>query len=230
MRLIDDSVLNRFRGAGLCEWCGRPVSWRDPHHIHSGAAGRVDIPGNIAALCVPFAGGDNCHRQFHDGHILRADLLAVTAAREGCTQADIEHDVYLIRRMPKETPLADVFRQLRSVRVRWTPRPHGLARRKPLRSRMSDKVFHSVSPCRRCLKSTVQYLDTKLKRRICQECAGDPNVSKEDDEIARLRAVLDDIASDAAAFAGRSIHEWTGAAVRKAFGEIRDRARKGLDP
>jgi hypothetical protein len=124
MRLVNESVLDLFRGPGRCEWCQRRVLRREAHHVFGKGAGRVDIPGNAAGLCAAFSGGLHCHHEFHAGHITRGDLLAVTAAREGCTQADIEHDVFLVRRLPQGTPLAEVYRRLRSVRPKaFTPPP-----------------------------------------------------------------------------------------------------------
>jgi hypothetical protein len=101
MKLVDEAALDRFRGPGLCDWCRKPVRSRDAHHVMTKGAGRVDHPWNTAALCTTFSGGDNCHATFHDGNILRADLMAVVAKREGVLQDDIEGLVYLIRRLPK---------------------------------------------------------------------------------------------------------------------------------
>lgn len=102
MRIIDESVLDRFRGPGRCDWCGKTVRSRDAAHIFSRGAGQVDHPWNITSLCTVFSGGDNCHAMSHAGHEpTRHDLMACVAAREGILQAHIEAFVWLVRSLPK---------------------------------------------------------------------------------------------------------------------------------
>lgn len=102
MRVKDENLLALFRGAGPCGWCNRWCRERHPHHLFGrgmGGAWRLDIRVNLIALGGPF--DCNCHGQVHQGHIQRCDLLAVVAAREGVQQADIEAEVYRLRRERK---------------------------------------------------------------------------------------------------------------------------------
>ena len=107
MRIVNEKTLDLFRGPGKCEWCGRLVRRREPHHIFGrgyGGAERVDVKINLIALCAVYAGGANCHHELHQGRILRADLLAKVAAREGMLQAEVEAEVRRLRNAPKGTP------------------------------------------------------------------------------------------------------------------------------
>lgn len=82
MTHIDPLLRLEVRLTGHCWHCGRhdPV---DCHHIYGkgmGGAWQLDIPENLIALCR------QCHDDFHFGHILRDDLLAIVAARLGKLQ------------------------------------------------------------------------------------------------------------------------------------------------
>lgn len=92
MKLVDEEALDQFRGPGLCEWCGKKTSNRDPHHIFSKGAGRVDIKENIIAL------DRHCHTMVHSGAITRSQMLEIAAKREGTTPEEITNEVYRIRR------------------------------------------------------------------------------------------------------------------------------------
>ena len=111
MRIIDEKLLSRFRGPGFCDWCKKYVRGRHPHHLWRrgiGGAWRMDLAINLAALCYAFQGGDNCHERAHSGEILRCDLLAIVAAREGVQQADIEREMWRLRRTTDGTPASDL--------------------------------------------------------------------------------------------------------------------------
>lgn len=99
MRIVDEKLLDRFRTAGKCEWCGQWFGCREPHHVFArgmGSGSRLDIRINLAALCLW------CHRSHHDGNRpLRCDLLAVVAKREGLLQADVEAEIRRLIRAPK---------------------------------------------------------------------------------------------------------------------------------
>lgn len=102
MKIVNEELLNRFRGPGVCEWCKRRVSAREPHHVFTkgfGGARRLDVPINLIALCATFSGGLNCHDQFHTGQILREDLLAIVAKRERTTQQAIQEEIWRLRRL-----------------------------------------------------------------------------------------------------------------------------------
>lgn len=98
MRIIDQALLAEFRAAPRCSWCGQATpDGCQPHHLWArgmGGAGRLDVRCNLIALCA------RCHREVHDGHILRIDLLAVVAVREDLRQDQIEAEIHRLRRAP----------------------------------------------------------------------------------------------------------------------------------
>ena len=99
MKIIDEVLLDSFRFSTQCEYCKRTVlTGLDPHHMLSrgfGGGTRLDVRINLIALCR------ECHRRFHDGHILYADLLAIVSARENMLQDDIEREIFRLRRARK---------------------------------------------------------------------------------------------------------------------------------
>lgn len=102
MKIIDNKLLSEFRTPGRCEHCKAWCEIREPHHLWGrgmGGGSRLDIRINLISLGQVFQ--CPCHRDFHDGHILKATLLALVAAREGCLQSDIEREIWRLRRAPK---------------------------------------------------------------------------------------------------------------------------------
>lgn len=97
MRILDPDMLDRFRSAWRCEWCGRYMpTGCDPAHLFSRGAGGPDAAINLASLCRW------CHRSSHDGNEpTREQLLRIVAAREGTTPEAIVEEVHRLRRMPK---------------------------------------------------------------------------------------------------------------------------------
>ncbi len=103
MKIVDELLLESFRAPGRCEYCGHYCQRREPHHIFSrgmGGGSRLDVRINLISLCPAFV-GQECHNQYHAGHILRCDLLAIVAKREGRLQTDIEAEIYKLRRARK---------------------------------------------------------------------------------------------------------------------------------
>lgn len=100
MRIVNEDLLDEFRAARVCEWCKRKLRYpAHPHHVFCkgmGSATRLDIRINLIALGGPW--DCNCHGEFHDGNILRCDLLAVVSQREGRLQDEIEREIYALRR------------------------------------------------------------------------------------------------------------------------------------
>jgi HNH endonuclease len=116
--LKDEELLARFRRIRRCEWCREKIPASDPHHIHSKGAGRVDIPGNLVALCR------TCHNRNHAGHRPnRAQLLAVAGQREELTPVEIAQAVHDIRAWPKEKPLPPELAKYRLGGPGAPPRP-----------------------------------------------------------------------------------------------------------
>ncbi len=100
MKLERPDVLDLFRRAEWCEWCGEATPGGcDPAHVYSRGAGQVDIRLNVVSLCR------TCHSKEHNGNITKAELLAVVARREGVKVETIGKVVQAIRRWPKEKPL-----------------------------------------------------------------------------------------------------------------------------
>lgn len=97
MRIVNERLLDEFRSARCCEWCRQPARC-EAHHVFCrgmGSATRLDVRVNLLSLCRL------CHQKFHDGNILRCDLLAIVAQREGRLQDEIEREIYALRRAPK---------------------------------------------------------------------------------------------------------------------------------
>lgn len=99
MKIIDEALLDCFRRKEACEWChARTRAGLDPHHIIAkgmGGGNRLDHPWNLVALCRA------CHQLVHQGQILRIDLWAIVAAREGVLQEAIERELWSILRLPR---------------------------------------------------------------------------------------------------------------------------------
>jgi hypothetical protein len=90
VRFESEAVLDRFRCARCCEWCGRWVSRAEPHHFYHkrgmGAGSQLDIPENLVSLCTL------CHRAAENrcpspnaperGPVTREALLEIVARRE----------------------------------------------------------------------------------------------------------------------------------------------------
>jgi hypothetical protein len=92
MRVINESLLDEFRSATVCELCRRP-SWNglDPAHLLGRGAGRVDIRCNLAAL------HRECHNRTHADPDALAKLFEIVARREHMTPEEIREKVWRIR-------------------------------------------------------------------------------------------------------------------------------------
>jgi hypothetical protein len=91
VRFESEAVLDRFRCARCCEWCGRCVSRAEPHHFYHkrgmGAGSQLDIPENLVSLCTI------CHRAAENlypsanalerGPVTKEALLELLARRSG---------------------------------------------------------------------------------------------------------------------------------------------------
>ena len=95
MKIIDEVLLDEFRTAPRCEWCGRATPGGcEPHHDFARGRGggfRLDIRINLLAL-------DRwCHNRAHAGKISRKQLLAVIAVREHRPAEEIELEIRRLR-------------------------------------------------------------------------------------------------------------------------------------
>lgn len=102
MIIKDAKLLKEFRTPGPCEWCGVWCAKREPAHIFSVGAGRLDIRENLVALgstpnfCCP------CHTLSHNGkEPTREQLLEIAGKREGKTPEEITEKVWRLRRDTK---------------------------------------------------------------------------------------------------------------------------------
>lgn len=91
MRVIDKKLLKQFSQPGRCECCGRMCGSRDPHHLFSRGAGRIDVRQNLVSICR------ECHSMVHSGAMCRKAMLEIAAKREGTTPDEIEALVYRLR-------------------------------------------------------------------------------------------------------------------------------------
>lgn len=100
MRIEDKGLLREFALKRRCEYCGKttPGVLADPHHLFArgmGGGGRLDIRINLISLCR------EDHNAVHAGHIMRTDLLALVAQREGTSQDEIRAEIARLRKAPK---------------------------------------------------------------------------------------------------------------------------------
>lgn len=102
MKVIDKKLLAEFRTPGPCEFCGIYCKVREPAHIYSVGAGRLDIRENLVALGSTRLFLCTCHSDSHAGcRPTRIDLLEIAARREGTTPEEITEKVYRLRRETK---------------------------------------------------------------------------------------------------------------------------------
>ena len=85
MIVINEKVLDRFRRASRCEFCGEMRSTEPAHIIARGLGGgsRLDIALNLVAL------DRKCHTNSHaTGVPSRLDMLGAVVRREGLAPLD----------------------------------------------------------------------------------------------------------------------------------------------
>lgn len=102
MKIIDEKLLNRFRGPGPCELCGEWFASRQAHHFYfkrgMGGGSRLDVAINIAGVC------GLCHNMAETGRSVEAikqALLNKVAAREGRKPEDIVAELTKLKWSPK---------------------------------------------------------------------------------------------------------------------------------
>ena len=93
MRIVNEDILEVFRQAPECEWCGKENrTGLDPHHVLTRGAGGPDVAENLVALCR------RCHQDAHNGRVKPSELLAVAAKRCRMTVAEVEKKLWRLRR------------------------------------------------------------------------------------------------------------------------------------
>ena len=90
MKLINETLLDRYRGRQWCWVCGKAGNC-SPHHVFARGredAFRMDIEENIMPVCI------DCHSAVHNGMYRRLYLLDLIGQRIGMWANDLE-DVLL---------------------------------------------------------------------------------------------------------------------------------------
>lgn len=97
MKIINATLLDRFRGERLCcEWC-KKVKYCVASHIYTRGAGRVDIEENLLSLC------GECEWSHHSpgGHPTVEEMKLIVALRMGITPESIKDAVDAARLLPQ---------------------------------------------------------------------------------------------------------------------------------
>lgn len=89
---VDEDCLDLFRQPGKCELCNAWVARRDPHHLMTRGAGRVDHRWNLIAL------DRACHTMVEAMVSVKARAWQTVCRREGVTKEQIEQLVHDRRR------------------------------------------------------------------------------------------------------------------------------------
>jgi hypothetical protein len=103
LRIVDNNMLKRFRGPGLCELCGKPCSAREPHHVIAkgmGGGRQLDIRINLVAVGSTPGFECECHSRA-DAKAEQARCRQIIARREKTTVEAIEEACDLILRLDK---------------------------------------------------------------------------------------------------------------------------------
>ena len=113
MIVIDEDLLDQFRGPGNCERCGKWSFSRHPHHCYikrgMGGGSRLDLRENIIGLCFM------CHFDAEESPAANVVCEIDIAEREGTGVGDLFEWLYLVlrsKRMPerpwrKRAPISD---------------------------------------------------------------------------------------------------------------------------
>lgn len=110
MKIENAALLAQMREPGNCEYCRKWCRRRAGHHFFlTRGAGGSDVTWNLISLGDPNYWTCTCHQDIHDGRILREDVLAVVAAREGVLQSEIESFNYWLLRAPKWSDIEASF-------------------------------------------------------------------------------------------------------------------------
>ena len=116
MRISNPKLLDEFRNAGRCEWCGKRCE-SEPHHASAkgmNSGKRIDIRSNLLAVgrSYPFPACP-CHRAIQTGGKVRADVvLELISEREDTTPNAILETRWLFNRLPKNARLIEATNEL----------------------------------------------------------------------------------------------------------------------
>lgn len=116
MKIECEAVLDKFRGIGKCELCGRMCQRREPHHHQRrghGGGYRLDV--SIALVSVGAVFHCPCHERIHAGALTSEQVLAVIAKREGATVAEVREAIWVLVRLPKRASWQEIEEALAEV-------------------------------------------------------------------------------------------------------------------
>ncbi len=103
MIVKSEKTLNRYRAAGLCDWCYGYHGRRDPHHVLTrghGGGSRLDIDANLVSLCRA------CHNKHGDDPDRLGDFLDMVAKREKFASGEaLQEWLWMVLRLPKNSKL-----------------------------------------------------------------------------------------------------------------------------
>lgn len=104
MKILDEALLDEFRAAPWCEWCGRPSPGRlDPHHVWAkgmGGGGQLDHRWNLFSMCRLCH--DRAGNPASKNGIPRWKILILIAIRERTTPEAIEAEINRIKALDRE--------------------------------------------------------------------------------------------------------------------------------
>ena len=104
MKIVDEKMLDLFRGEGRCELCGKTCKVREPHHVLArgmGGGRRLDIRLNLIALGSTRNYECQCHSNVDSERGLCRSLAAI-AKRENVPVNDISDVWFFILRLDKD--------------------------------------------------------------------------------------------------------------------------------
>jgi hypothetical protein len=113
MKIINKDLIRAFREPGNCEFCGRYCKAREAHHWQPKGMGngcQLDVRFNLICVGSTPLWQCTCHTQMESGEIYRRDVLAKIAALNGLLQDQVERAIFILVRLPKNTPLEDAER------------------------------------------------------------------------------------------------------------------------
>ena len=112
MKIRNKLLLDRFKGPGLCEVCGKLCRNREPMHLISRGAGGPDIAMNLLAAGSTPLWECTCHSANHqktDGRIVtKEQLVEIVAKREQVRPEDVLTIINWFMLLPKGLTRAQI--------------------------------------------------------------------------------------------------------------------------
>lgn len=114
MRIKDDAMLDRFRGPGICELCGKFCRHTEPHHVIAkgmGGGRQLDIRINLIRVGSTPNFECQCHNNV-DTKTGQEACWRVIAARENTTVNAIQDACYMILNLDKDASFDRILLKL----------------------------------------------------------------------------------------------------------------------